>query len=513
MMSLPLRKTRDHSLGLHSVAGSVGSGSARLRSEPESPGLYVGHHEGWRRPLAAFETKEKTQGEQALRWVDLARQEQGEDHHHPGHHIDEEGDVFEHLLGGALGALAVGQEEEAADAKEGKGDGQHELGPAELGRDGGVGVEGIGGVGGDREPADDDHGPIEGGGVVALEHFALGARSAHQADLVAAFAQCQVEREQEGDQEEPGRDGDLDGEGSGEHAQKKAGGDDAYVDEGDVLELGGVGQIDDEIAGGHQAKPGVEGDGHAQGHDQEAEAEPAGELHWNEAAGDGAVLFDGVSAVGFDIGDIVEQVDRAREQRESQGGADGSADMAEAVEVQGEDHGRQDKGVLHPLVGPQAFEDAFEARGGASGWGVGGHGRGVAGERGVSPRVSGTARTLLLYPAGSILVKDCPVFWVACRIWSKSNSRNRIAVGVERPRHEGRPSSPGTLNQDLQKGIFAMFSSYLTSGKGDIEHRDLTLICRQIYSPAALRGERKLSGLSLSSSPKPGQNEVSNGCV
>ncbi len=157
-----------------------------------------------------------------------------------------------------------------------------------------------------------------------------------------------------------------------QHPEDETERDEAHVEERHLLQPEAVGEVLGEVDERDQGKRrGQQVRDAERDHDQRDGHHAGGPLR-DEAAGDRAVSLDGVDPVGLDIEQVVDRVDRPREQAEDARSGQGPPRHREVQRrslgcvkkhVFVKDDGRQDEDVLHPLVGAQRLEERAETAG------------------------------------------------------------------------------------------------------------------------------------------------------
>lgn len=165
-----------------------------------------------------------------------------------------------------------------------------------------------------------------------------------------------------------GRDRCVDGGAAGQHPQHEAAGDGQDVDDDDVLEDERVGQLQAQIAQRRhhdpRAGPGDRGQPVELAAGQQECRRDAGQRQQRRhphrrrarqlAAGQRTEPLLGVPAIALDVGEVVDEVDGARDGAERQERHEGAGELRAAAELPCQQQGGKHERVLGPLARPQA---------------------------------------------------------------------------------------------------------------------------------------------------------------
>lgn len=129
-----------------------------------------------------------------------------------------------------------------------------------------------------------------------------------------------------------------------------------------MFEPFGVGEVGEEVDQAEGEKAWAEEKGGGEGEEEEEEGRTPGDADGKGARGDGAVAFFRVLAVGFYVGQIVDEVDDAGEQAEDSYASQGGEEGGEIGQFAVEDEGGKDEDVFGPLFGAHGFEEGNQHR-------------------------------------------------------------------------------------------------------------------------------------------------------
>ena len=191
----------------------------------------------------------------------------------------------------------------------------------------------------------------------------LDGRFAQERQLVAALSQGEIEREEEGAADQPGRDLRAHGSGTRRRAEDESTGDHQHVEDEDALEAGRVCRAraeiqreDDERGARERRRSCHPGEGeHARCTDGHGDRQPS--------RGNGAEALGRMMSVLAAIEDIVDQVHRARCCAEHRKASEGACARGRIEQLPAEHESRQHEDVLEPLLGPHRLEEREEALG------------------------------------------------------------------------------------------------------------------------------------------------------
>ncbi len=240
-----------------------------------------------------------------------------------------------------------------------------------------------------RPGAGHPHHEAEEVGRVVVEGRAHGGRIVAQLlELGQALAGHDEQRAEPGDDQEPAREHDVDHDRAADGPQQEPRGHDHQVDDGHVLEPRAVRERrhDVERQDGDEV-PFERGDGQDEGQDPEPDGDGAPGRDRHQARGDGPVALGRVTAVGLDVGEVVDHVDRARRGAERGEGEDQPPPGGELREHLGAGGRGDDEQVLGPLARPQLGEDRPQPVGRRAG----GHRHAGAAESASEPTSTGWA--------------------------------------------------------------------------------------------------------------------------
>ena len=181
------------------------------------------------------------------------------------------------------------------------------------------------------------------------------------------LAEAQKQRQQGHAHVQPRREThDVDQRHACRHTQHEARRDDQHVDDDDVFEFEGVGQIDQRVQHDDDAKGRIQRERGDEREQPDRDRRAPRDRDRQLAGGDGPVLLLGMLPIGVDIGDVVDDVDRAGDQAQQHKAEDGLAQRrleegAGHKELGVEHDGGEDENVFRqPLLGPHGAEEGAE---------------------------------------------------------------------------------------------------------------------------------------------------------
>lgn len=144
------------------------------------------------------------------------------------------------------------------------------------------------------------------------------------------------------------------------HAQDESGGNDENIENGEMFEPFGIGQLNDQISQQDGGEGRVEQVAKRQDDDYQADGGYPGDVQGQFARGQRALALFGVFAVAFDVGDVVDDIDGARNQAEQGEAFEGAQEGLEDKELFVEDKREEDEAIFRPLARAHGFEQGFE---------------------------------------------------------------------------------------------------------------------------------------------------------
>ena len=171
-----------------------------------------------------------------------------------------------------------------------------------------------------------------------------------QRQLVAAFAECDKQRQERGADEQPVADRYEDRGGAGCGAQREAGRDGEHVENDDVLEERRIRRQQSEIRGGGGEERKAERERSDECCDAEDDRGRQRDFRAELAGRDWPFGLQRMALILFAIEDIVDEIHRSRERAENKEGGDRAGYGICVGETLREDHGREDEKVLRPLA-------------------------------------------------------------------------------------------------------------------------------------------------------------------
>ena len=169
-------------------------------------------------------------------------------------------------------------------------------------------------------------------------------------DLVPPLGEGEEQGEEQGQDEEPLGDGNVDDETAGQGPEDETESEGQHVQDHHVLQAEGIAEVQPEIGGGAKAEPQVEPEREGQGGHHERHGAQGGGAYRQFARGQRPELLLRVQPILLDVGDVVPQIDRAGQAAESHEGEERAQERLRLEEVLREKQRREDEQILRPLV-------------------------------------------------------------------------------------------------------------------------------------------------------------------
>ena len=193
----------------------------------------------------------------------------------------------------------------------------------------------------DRRRVEREHRPDGGGFVTQIGLFTLTLPGDHE------------QRAEARDDEEPFGDRDTGGGGATDGPEHEPGGHSDDVEHRKVFEPQRVGGGEREIGEDREPEVAVHEERPADTADEQHQRQHDAERDRHDAGGDGAVALGGMTSIGLDVGDVVDEIGGAGRGTEAHEGEQGVDQFGALVDDAGGGGGGEDQDVLHPLFRSQ----------------------------------------------------------------------------------------------------------------------------------------------------------------
>jgi two-component sensor histidine kinase len=186
--------------------------------------------------------------------------------------------------------------------------------------------------------------------------------SRKQHDFVAPFGERDKQRQQHRADQQPVADLDVNRHRSGDRAQHESNRQRQHVDNDDVLQRAGVERLQRDVAERHGRKPFTEERCCHQRRQADRDRRQDSGANRQCARGDRPARFERVPAVGFAVGDVVNQVDDSRQSAEQAERQHRVGNRARVKQLLAEQQARKNQEVLRPLTGTKRKQQAYDCR-------------------------------------------------------------------------------------------------------------------------------------------------------
>lgn len=128
------------------------------------------------------------------------------------------------------------------------------------------------------------------------------------AQLTRTFSSSKQEGEQESDRQEPARDADGDCCRSDKNPQNETSCDGEQIDDGNMLEEKGISDLEDDVTVDDQDQGGIQQERGSDSSNQQNRSNERSDIAGELPAGDGAVSFAGMLAIGLSIENVIQKI-------------------------------------------------------------------------------------------------------------------------------------------------------------------------------------------------------------